>query len=343
MRKTRVVVAVLVLAAVVGLPLFAQKKDKLYYVPKFTGFIFFELAGQGAKKACDELGVDMVTLGTTQNDVEGYVQILQNLVPQRPQIMVTTSSDANAPVPVLKKMKAAGATIVTFDSPVGKGGQDLYVNMAPYRVQAIAELESALYNNPKGGKVIWLAPSPNITLFNKVKESIDELVKTVPKYKVFNFVDTLYMADDPDKAYSVTTSAMEAHPDLAGFISSSGMSNPASNKAIQDTGRTGKVYSTGMALPSTMETFLRDGVNKQFALWSPYWFGYMSAYLAIKIHNKEIKVQDGNVVEVPNIGKRKMYMTEDDVMYTDLNMMLFFRKGHESWENAIPMPPELIQ
>ena len=179
MRRTRVVVATLLLALMVSLPLFAQKKQKLYYVPKFTGFIFFELAGQGAKKACDELGVDMVTLGTTQNDVEGYVQILQNLVPQRPQIMVTTSSDANAPVPVLKKMKAAGATIVTFDSPVGKGGQDLYVNMAPYRVQAIAELESALYNNPKGGKVIWLAPSPNITLFNKVKEEIDGLVKTI--------------------------------------------------------------------------------------------------------------------------------------------------------------------
>jgi hypothetical protein len=38
-----------------------------------------------------------------------------------------------------------------------------------------------------------------------------------------------------------------------------------------------------------------------------------------------------------------MYMTPDEVMYTDLNMMLFFRKGHETWENAIAMPPELIQ
>ncbi len=345
MRKTRIVVALL-LAAVAGLPLFASGgkeaggKEKLYYVPKFTGFIFFELAGQGAQKACDELGVEMVTLGTTQNDVEGYVQILQNLVPQKPQIMVTTSSDANAPVPVLKKMKANGATIVTFDSPVGKGGQDLYVNMAPYRIQAIAELESALYNNPNGGKVIWLAPSPNITLFNKVKEEIDDLVETVPKYKVFQFIDTLYMDDDPDKSYQVATSAMEAHPDLAGFITSSGMANPAVNKAIQDTGRVGKVYSTGMALPSTMETFLNDGVCKQFALWSPYWFGYMSAYLAIKIHRGEIKVQDGNVVDVPNIGKRKMYMTADEVMYTDLNMMLFFRKGNSTFENAIPMPLE---
>jgi rhamnose transport system substrate-binding protein len=348
MKKTRIVVLAVLLAMVICIPLFAggggePAADTLYYVPKFTGFIFFELAGAGAQQACDELGLKMVTLGPTQNDVEVYVQTLQNLVPQKPQIMVTTSSDANAPVPALKKMRENGCTIVTFDSPVGKGGQDIYVNMAPYRVQAIAELESALYNNPKGGKVIWLAPSPNITLFNKVKEEIDDLVATVPRYQVFEFIDTLYMEDDPDKAYTVTTSAMEAHPDLAGFISSSGMSNPASNKAIKDTGRAGKVYSTGMALPSTMETFLEDGTSKQFALWSPYWFGYMSAYLAIGIHRGEIEVKDGNVVDVPNVGERKMYMTPDEVMYTDLNMMLFFRKGHETWENAIPMPPELME
>lgn len=338
MRKGRVLVVLLLLAAAVGLPTLAGAagKEKLYYVPKFTGFIFFQLAGQGAQKACDELGVDMVTLGTSQNDVEGYVQILQNILPQKPQIMVTTSSDANAPVPVLKKMKANGATIVTFDSDVGAEGRDIYMNMAPWDIQAKAELESALYNNPKGGKVIYLAPSPNIDSFNKVKESLDKLIATEPRYKVFQFVDTLYMADDPDKAYSVTTSAMEAHPDLAGFISGSGMSNPASNKAIKDTGRAGKVFATGMALPSTMETFLADGTCKQFALWSPYWFGYMAAYAAIQIHRGQIKVNDGGVMDIPNIGKRKMYMTPSG-MYADLNMMIFFRKGHADWNTSIPM------
>ena len=137
--------------------------EKLYYVPKFTGFIFFQLAEQGAKKACDELGVKMVTLGTAQNDVEGYVQILQNLVPQKPQIMVTTSSDANAPVPALKKMRANGAVDRHLRFRRREGRADLYVNIAPYEIQARAILESAMYNNPKGGKVIWLAPSPNIT------------------------------------------------------------------------------------------------------------------------------------------------------------------------------------
>lgn len=339
MRKLRGLVSLIALVAMTGAPLAARAKEggeTLYYVPKFTGFIFFQLAEQGAKKACDELGVKMVTLGTAQNDVQGYVQILQNLIPQNPQIMVTTSSDANAPVPALKKMRAKGAVIVTFDSDVGKEGRDLYVNIAPYEIQARAILESALFNNPAGGKVIWLAPSPNITTFNEVKKSIDRLIATNEKFKSLQVIDTLYMQDDPDKSYQVGTSAMQAHPDLAGFITSSGMANPAINKAIQDTGRVGKVYCTGAALPSTMQTFLESGVNKQFMLWSPYWFGYMAARAAIEIKRGNIKVADGTVMDIPNVGKRKMYMTPEG-MVTDLNMMVYFRKGHETFENSIPM------
>ena len=334
----------LALAAMAGAPLgstLAQEgEETLYYVPKFTGFIFFQLAEQGARKAAEELGVKkVVTLGTAQNDVQGYVQILQNLLPQRPQILVTTSSDANAPVPVLKKMRANGAVVVTFDSDVGADGRDLYVNIAPYDVQARAILESALYNNPAGGKLIWLAPSPNITDFNEVKKSIDKLVATDPRYKAFQVIDTLYMQDDPDKSYAVGTSAMQAHPDLAGFITSSGMANPAVNKAIQDTGRVGKVYCTGAGLPSTMQTFLDAGVTKQFMLWSPYWFGYMAAYAAIQTKRGVIKITDGGEMDIPHVGKRKMYTTSEG-MVTDLNMMVYFRKDHETFETAIPMGPE---
>lgn len=314
----------------------AEKKDTLYFVPKFTGFIFFELAGQGAQQACDELGVDMVTLGTTQDDVEGYVSVLQNLVPQKPKMLVTTSSDANAPVPVLKKLKDNGAVIVTFDSDVAKEGRDLYVNIAPYKIQAEAILKSAMYNNPDGGKVIWLAPTPNITTFNKVKEEIDSFVAKDPEFMSLEVIDTLYMNDDPEKAYSMALSAMEAHPDLAGFITSSGMANPAVNQAIQDSGRSGKVYCTGMGLPSTMETYLENGTCKQFALWSPYWFGYMAAYATIQAHNGNLEFADKTVMDIPNVGQRQMYATPDGLV-TDLNMMVFFRKGNSTFETSIPM------
>jgi hypothetical protein len=62
----------------------------------------------------------------------------------------------------------------------------------------------------------------------------------------------------------------------------------------------------------------------------------MAAYAAIEIKRGNIKVADGAEMDIPNVGKRKMYETPAGIV-TDLNMMVYFRKGHETFEDAIPM------
>src|SRR5689334_20054359 len=276
---------------------------RIFNVPKFTGFVFFELAKDGGAKACQELGAEQTYVGTTTADVEGQVQVLQNIIPQRPDGIVTAALDINAPVPVLSQARQRGAVVVTFDADVAPKGRDLFVNMAPFEVQAKAMLESALANAPEGGKSIWIAPTATVANFISQKKALDELIAKDPKYKSIEFIDTLYANDDPEKSYTVATSAMQAHPDLKLFISGSGISNPAINKAIKDTGRSGKVFSTGFALPSTMKTYLEDGTCKQYALWSPYKFGYMATYLCILQKSGKIEHKP-QPVEVPTVGHR---------------------------------------
>jgi rhamnose transport system substrate-binding protein len=312
----------------------AQAKLKIFNVPKFTGFVFFELAKDGGQKACDELGAEMIYVGTTTADVEGQVQVFRNIVPQQPDGIVTAALDINAPVPALKQARQRGAVVVTFDADVAPEGRDLFVNMAPFEVQAKAMLESALANSPEGGKSIWVAPTPTVANFISQKKALDELIAKDAKYKSIQFIDTLYANDDPDKSYQVATSAMQAHPDLKLFISGSGISNPAINKAIKDTGKVGQVFSTGFALPSTMKTYLDEGVCKQYALWSPYKFGYMATYLAILLKSGKVEAKAGTEVDIPTIGKRLI----DDTATANLNSMLFFTKGHDDFDTALPMP-----
>jgi rhamnose transport system substrate-binding protein len=312
----------------------AQAKLKIFNVPKFTGFVFFELAKDGGQKACDELGAEMVYVGTTTADVEGQVQVFRNIVPQKPDVIVTAALDINAPVPALKQARQRGAVVVTFDADVAPEGRDLFVNMAPFEIQAKAMLECALANAPEGGKSIWIAPTPTVANFISQKKALDELIAKDPKYKSIEFIDTLYANDDPEKSYAVATSAMQAHSDLKLFITGSGISNPAINKAIKDTGRVGQIFSTGFALPSTMKTYLDEDVCKQYALWSPYKFGYMATYLGILAKSAKIEAKGGTEVDVPTIGKRMI----DDTGTANLNSMLFFAKGHDDFETALPMP-----
>lgn len=304
---------------------------RIFMVPKFTGFIFFELARAGGEQACKELGATLTYVGTTTADVEGQVQVIQNLLPQKPDGIVTAALDLNAPVPALKQARARGTVVVTFDSDVAEAGRDFFTNMAPFAIQARAMLESALANAPEGGKAVWVAPTPTVANFISQKKAIDEQIATNPKYKSIQFVDTLYANDDPDKSYSVGSSAMQANPDLKLFISGSGISTPAINKAIMDTGRQGKVFSTGFALPSTMKTYLDNGTCKQFALWSPYKFGYMATYLAAMLKAKKIENKVGDTLDIPTIGKR----TIEAQSTVNLNSMTYFTKEHPDFDNAI--------
>jgi rhamnose transport system substrate-binding protein len=305
---------------------------RIYMVPKFTGFIFFELAKAGGEQAVKELGATLTYVGTTTADVEGQVQVLQNLIPQKPDGIVTAALDINAPVPALKQARSRGAVVVTFDADVAEPGRNLFVNMAPFEIQAKAMLECALANAPDGGKAIWVAPTPTVANFISQKKALDDQIASNPKYKSIQFVDTLYANDDPDKSYSVASSAMQAYPELKLFISGSGISNPAINKAIMDTKRSGQVFSTGFALPSTMKTYLDNGTCKQFALWSPYKFGYMATYLAILLKAGTVQNQQGTEVDVPTIGKR----TIEEHSTINLNSMLFFTKDHPDFDNAVP-------
>ena len=311
----------------------AAKGLRVFNVPKFTGFIFFELAKGGSQKACDETGCTLTYVGTTTADVEGQVQIYQNLIPQRPDVLVTAALDLNAPVPALSQLRARKTTVVTFDADVAPEGRDLFINMAPFDVQARAMLESALANAPEGGKAIWVAPTATVANFISQKEALDKLIASDPKYASIQLIDTLYANDDPEKSYTVGTSAMEAHPDLKLFISGSGISVPALNKAIEDTGRRGKVFATGYGLPDTMKTYLDNGTVKQYALWSPFSFGYMAAYGGILIKAGELTAAEGATLTVPDLGER----TIDANQTANLNAMLFFTPGHDTFETGIPM------
>jgi rhamnose transport system substrate-binding protein len=307
---------------------------RIFNVPKFTGFVFFELAKDGGAKACQELGAEQTYVGTTTADVEGQVQVLQNIIPQRPDGIVTAALDINAPVPVLKQARQRKAVVVTFDADVAPEGRDLFINMAPFEIQAKAMLECALANAPDGGKAIWIAPTPTVANFISQKKALDALIASDARYKSIQFIDTLYANDDPEKSYAVGSSAMQAHPDLKLFITGSGISNPAINKAIQDTGRAGKVFSTGFALPSTMKTYLDNGTCKQYALWSPYKFGYMATYCCILLKSGKLAHQAGTKVDVPTVGEREV----DTSFTANLNSMLFFTKGHDDFDAALPMP-----
>jgi rhamnose transport system substrate-binding protein len=300
------------------------KDLRIFHVPKFTGFIFFELAREGVNQAAAEFGAaEPVYIGPDKADTQQQVQVIQNVLPQQPDVIVLASLDLNALSPSLVEARDNGAVVVTYDADVSAEARDLFTNMMTFEQQARAMLDSALVNEPAGGKAIWLAPTPTTANFISQKEAIDALIASEPDtYGAIEFIDTLYMNDDPEEARKVALDAMSAHPDLTYFISGSGMANPAVNQAIVDAGKKGQVWSTGFALPSTMTTYLEDGTNKQYALWNPTDFGYLATVAGVL---KKCGAITGGVGETFNAGRlgERTIIENNEI---DLGVPMFFTK-----------------
>ncbi len=310
---------------------------KVVMVPKFSGINYFTSGKEGAELACQDLGItDFSYVGTTTADVQGQAQILQNLIPQKPDVVAAAIMDKDALLPALKKLREQGSIVITWDDDAAPGGQDLFCNMASFKVQAQAILENAIECNPDGRKIIWVSPSPTNASFIGKIDAINWCIENIDRYKDFEIIDTLYTNDDPEKGYSMALSAMQAHPDLSGFISGSGMTNPAMNKAIADSGNIGKVYCTGFAIPDAMVEYVDEGVVKEYSLWSPKMLGYMATWIGSQVAKGELELADGVTVDIPRIGERTI-REEDGRLVVDLNQMVFFSKDHTTYETGIPM------
>jgi rhamnose transport system substrate-binding protein len=166
-----------------------------------------------------------------------------------------------------------------------------YLLLWPYDKAARTMLDAALMDAPQGGEIAFIAASPTSPNHVAHMRIMTKLTQTEAKYKVFKVVDTQYAQDDDSKSYDVAVNLMQAHPNLKVIISSSAVSAPAAARAIDASGHKGKVFATGFALPSAIKTYLADGSENAFALWSPEELGYLATYVThLKLAGKlEVK------------------------------------------------------
>jgi len=261
------------------------------------------VCANGAKDAAKELGVDFVYTGSEQADVQLQVQSLENIVAQKPDAIIVSAIDLNAVAPPLRTARARGIKVVSYDADTAVDARDFFVNQMSYEGAARAMLDCALLDAPQGGEIAFIAASPTSPNHMAHIRIMTELTKTDPKYKVFTPVATQFAADDEAKSIEVATNLMQAYPNLKVIISSSAVSAPAAARAIQAVGKVGKVFATGVALPSSIKSYLKDGSQKAFFIWDPALLGYLSVYVAKAALDGTLKNVVGAKVKAGKLGE----------------------------------------
>ena len=293
----------------------AQAADiRVAMVVKALGIGFFDACRDGGMEAAKEAGgVELIYTGPTKTTAEEQIAVIDSLIAQKVDAIVISANDPNALVPVCKKAMERGIKVISFDSGVAKEGRIMHLNPSNNALIGSKCVQMMAKTLKYEGEVAILSATAQATNQNIwIEEMKKEWAK--PEYAKMTLVSTVYGDDVADKSYRETQGLLKAFPNLKGIIAPTSVGIVAAAKAVEDAGLVGKVYVSGLGLPSEMKSAVLNGSADTFAIWNPIDLGYTATMIAIALVRGTATGAADTVVAAGRMGDIKIGPDGDAAM-----------------------------
>jgi rhamnose transport system substrate-binding protein len=250
---------------------------KVAFVPKLQGIPYFEAMNAGGKEAASKLGnVEWLYQGPTSADAAAQADIVNSYIQQKVNTLFIAPNDPDSMAPLIKQGIDAGIKVGTSDTDAPNSDRELMVLMAS--AEGIGQADTDALMKAMGGKGKFAVVSCGETAA-QLNQWIDEIKKySKEKYPDAQLVDTVYAGEDVAKATQMATDLMNAHPDIKGFLGVCSTAGPGVAQAVQNAGKTGKVFTVGMGTPNDMKKYLQNGAASAGVLWDAKALGCLTAW-----------------------------------------------------------------
>lgn len=292
----------------------ARAADKrVGLVVKNLGNSYFDACRDGALEAAKAIGgMEIIYTAPTKPTAEDQIAVLDSLLAQKVDGIIVAADDANALVPFGKKAAQRGIKVISFDSAIAPGGRLVHLAASSTDLIGAKQVQMIAKTLKNEGEVVILSASSTMTNQNSWIAAMKEEWKK-PEYAKMPLVATVYGDDQDDKSYREMQALVKAHPNLKGVISPTTIGIRAGAKAIMDGGLIGKVYITGLGLPSEMKDAVLKGACDSFAIWNPVDYGYSATMIMADILGGAATAP-GSILKIGRKGETKVGPDGEAVM-----------------------------
>lgn len=293
------------------------------FIPKALNIPYFATAYAGAEKGAAETGGGLVQVGGATFDATEQATIIDTQARQ-PDVCVLaiSANDPEALIPAIERARDAGKRIITWDSTTSSGSE-VFVNQAS--AQAIGEGLVQSIADQIGGQGQIAIVSGASTSANQntwIEWMKKELEK--PENAGIELVKIAYADGQDAKAAQEIQGLLKQYPDLRGIIAPDAVNLPVAARIIKSEGLSGQVAVTGLALPSQMANYVKDGTIRDFALWDVEKLGKLAYYVAYLVGTGQLDPKPGATFTAGDMGE--FTINEDGEVL--LGPLLFFTKDN---------------
>ncbi len=275
-------------------------------LPKSKGNQYFRTVEIGAKAAAAELNVELIFDGPTNTDAAKQNEIVENWITQEVDVIAAAAENKEGLSTALKKAKAKGIKVVTYDSDANPDARSFFVNQAT--AQGIGEtlMDTAAQLCEGEGEFAIITATLTAGNMNEWRKHIE--ARLAAKYPKMKLIDTKPCDDQKDKAQQEATNLLGANPNLKCIMAICSPAVPGAAEAVKQAGKAGAVKVLGLGLPSENRAYVKAGITQAVILWKVEDLGYLTIQTAKALGEGSLKPGDGTL----NGGKLGQFKIEGD-------------------------------
>ena len=259
-------------------------------MPKSKGNSYFIACEKGARDAANELGVELLFDGPTNTDPAKQNEIVENWITLGVDVMAVACENREGISSALKKARAKGIKVVTYDSDTTPDARSFFVNQATPEGIGEALMDEAARLCGEEGEFAIITATLTAANMNEWRKAIE--ARLAAKYPKMKLIDTKPCDDQKDKAQSEATNLMSANPNLKCIMAICSPAVPGAAEAIKQAGKSGAVKLLGLGLPSENRAYLKEGVTQSVILWKVADLGYLTIQTANALGLSKLKEGD---------------------------------------------------
>lgn len=294
-------------------------------LPKIKGIPYFTSCYQGAQEAAAELGnIELIYDGPIEGDPKEQAEMIEQWIVDGVDVICVAPNAPDVVANAMKEARAAGIHVITWDADGTSDSRTFFVNQAtPESIgQGMVDVMIKDVGSDVEGDVVII--SSDATSANQ--NSWIAAMKPAIEASKLNLQTIKYPGENAAKALADAQDVIKAYPDLKGIFGISSVSFPGTAEAIRQSGKTGEIQVTGLAVPSEMKSYVDDGTVNSVVLWNTIDLGYLTIQVAKALAEGQLSESDASF-SAGRLGEVKI--EGDNVMLGDI--MVFNKDNIDSF------------
>lgn len=256
------------------------KRVTIGMMPKAVGDPYFISCRAGAEEAAKQFNVDMIWDGPTGVDAAKQSEVIQGWITRRVDAIAVAVANGEAISSVLRKARAQGIKVVTWDADAESDARDYFVDQAtPQGIgdTLIDETAKVLHDDGEFAIITGALTAANQNLW--IQYMRERVAAKYPKLKLAAIRPS---DDDRDKSFSETQTLLNVYPKIRCIVAISAPASPGAAEAVKQAGRN-DVKVIGLSLPNLCKPYVHDGVMASVVLWNTKDLGYLAVDAAASL------------------------------------------------------------